>query len=203
MRRIDGNPANADLLSTDSWNQLQTTSMASTNTYALGVFPLNSNTAWGHNGGMDGSIAYLVYRNDGLAYAFACNTRPANDQFAGTLRGLVDGTINILDAAGAWPDYDLFPCNVPPGNPPSGLASGGPDRFVDGGSSCLSPSGNQLCTSIGPVWLGGPHPMVSDALNNMPCGGRLFIRAGNYDEVVTFDLPMTVRSYDGTAYVGQ
>jgi len=202
MRRIDGNAANADLLTTDSWNQMQTTSMASTNSYALGVFPLNGGSAWGHNGSMDGTIAYLVYRNDGMAYAFTCNSTPPNDPFAGGLRGVVDGIVNTLNAAGAWPSYDLFPCDVPPGSPPSGLANG-PNLYVDGGSSCVLPSGNQNCIYNGIFWVGGPRITVVDALNAAHCGTRLFIRAGTYDETVTFDLPMTVRSYDGSAYVGQ
>jgi CubicO group peptidase (beta-lactamase class C family) len=131
LRRIDGNSANAELLENASLTAMLTPSMApgpnggGTN-YGLGMV-VNS-TWWGHNGAMDGTIAFMVYRNDGIGFAFTCNTRPPNDQFAGGLRSVVNGIINTLNAANAWPAYDLFPCNVPPGGEPTGLSD--PEIFT-------------------------------------------------------------------------
>jgi hypothetical protein len=77
------------------------------------------------------------------------------------------------------------------------------EMYVDSGSNCLAPAGRKDCQPLGPVSVGGPFPSVQQALS-LPCWGhQLFIRGGSYPETVTFDRSMTVRSYDGTAVVGQ
>ena len=201
LRRMDGASDQADLLSLDSVTQMLTGSTPQTG-YGLGMVTANSagpigNNQWGHNGGMQGTIAFMIYRNDGIAFAFACNTRPVNDQFAGSLRSVVDGIINTLNSANAWPVYDLFPCNVPAGDPPPGLAA--PRAiYVDGESSCLIPNGQKACSLFG-----GPFRSVQQALDVVCNGDTLFIRAGSYEESVIFNKFMTVRSYDGVANIGQ
>ena len=59
----------------------------------------------GHNGAMNGTIGFLVRRNDGFSFAVLCNTRPANDGFCFELKGVIDG---IVSSSVAWPAYDLF-----------------------------------------------------------------------------------------------
>jgi hypothetical protein len=108
----------------------------------------------------------------------------------------VDGLVDTLDGAGAWPNYDLFPCNLPAGNPPPGLANP-KDIYVDGSSVCLIHNGEKNCSL-----LSGPFLTVSQALGVSCAGDRLFIRAGSYNQSVTFNRYMTVRSYDGSAVIG-
>jgi hypothetical protein len=77
------------------------------------------------------------------------------------------------------------------------------ELYVDGLATCLAPTGLKDCIPVGPVEVGGPFPTVNQALNTACWGHELFIRAGSYNESVTFNRAMTVRSYDGTAIVGQ
>jgi hypothetical protein len=77
------------------------------------------------------------------------------------------------------------------------------ELFVDWTADCLVPTGRKDCVPVGPLDIGGPFPSVNQALNASCWGHQLFIRGGTYNESVTFDRAMTVRSYDGTAIVGQ
>jgi len=63
--------------------------------------------AWrGHNGFFpDGTISWLVIREDGFGFAIIINSSPANGGSADELKDLVDG---IIQTVGAWPTYDLF-----------------------------------------------------------------------------------------------
>lgn len=110
LRRINSGPDQSDILQAASQTAMRTGSSANMG-YGLGL--VLGGSWWGHNGAMDGTIAYAGYRNDGLAFAFACNTRPAGDSFAWGLQGIVDDLIDDLEAAKAWPSYDLFPCPNP------------------------------------------------------------------------------------------
>jgi len=194
LRRIDGDATQADLLQPDSITAMQTGSTPNMG-YGLGL--VLNNDWWGHNGCMDGTIAFLVYRTDGLAFAVTCNTRPANDSCCWTLRGVIDGLIDTLDAANAWPNYDLFPCSIPSGPAPKGLAD--PRNFyVDGGANCLIQNGVQTCSIFA-----GPFDKVISAYNTSCSGDVLRIRAGSYNETLTFRKLMTVRSYDGSAVIGK
>ena len=75
--------------------------------------------------------------------------------------------------------------------------------YVDSllGVACIQPNG------LSPVCLfplpGGPFLTVNQA-NSVACSGdRLFVRVGSYNEKVTFNRLMTVKSYGGTAVIGR
>jgi hypothetical protein len=69
--------------------------------------------------------------------------------------------------------------------------------WVDGSSACLFLTGQKTCAVPG-----GPFRTVNQG-NSIICSGDvLYIRAGSYNESVTFNRYMTVRSYDGTAVIG-
>ncbi|HYT60876.1 MAG TPA: serine hydrolase [Haliangiales bacterium] len=194
LRRIDGDSSKADLLSANSIMQMQTGSATNAG-YGLGL--LLNGSWWGHNGCMDGTISFLVYRTDGLAFAVTCNTAPAGDGCCWNLRSVINGIINTLDAANAWPNLDLFPCDIPAGDPPVGLANPR-DLYLDKSSICLFQNGNKDCSIFG-----GPFNTVGSALGVVCDGDSLFIRTGSYNETVFFNRYMTVRSYDGTAVIGK
>jgi len=204
LRRIDSNTNNAEILQADSLTEMRTGSTPNMGYgLGLGLNPGNSGgwsgtQGWGHNGCMDGTISFLVYRNDGLAFAVTCNTRPANDSCCWTLGGVIDTLVSTLNNANAWPNYDLFPCNVAPGNPPVGLAVPR-TYYVDGSANCISQNGRRDCD----LFLGGPFDRVTQAIGASCAGDRLFIRAGSYNETLTFRTPVTVRSYDGAADIGR
>jgi hypothetical protein len=113
------------------------------------------------------------------------------------LRGVIDGVIDTLDAANAWPSYDLFPCAIPSGPAPKGLAD--PRNFyVDGSANCLIQNGVKTCS-----FLAGPFDRVVSAYNTSCSGDVLHVRAGSYNETLTFNKLMTIRSYDGSAVIGK
>ncbi len=192
MRRIDGDSAQADLISSNSLMAMLTGS-APNSGYGLGT--LINGTWWGHNGCMDGSTAFLVYRDDGIAFAVTCNTRPDDDSCAWGIRSIIDGLIDTLVAADALPDFDLFPCNIPAGNPPPTLEVT-QDIYVNGNCNSLFPNGQKNCSLFF-----GPYPTVNMGVDAVCAGDRLFIRAGTYSEAVVMDRYVTVRSYEGTAVV--
>jgi CubicO group peptidase (beta-lactamase class C family) len=101
MVRVDGFTSKADILSPVDETSMDTGSTANPS-YALG---------WGigpadraHNGAMDGTMGFLVRRDDGISYAVLVNTRAAVDNFAWGLKGVIDGFVGSV----AWPGYDLF-----------------------------------------------------------------------------------------------
>jgi hypothetical protein len=163
--------------------------------YGLGLGV--SGSGWGHNGAMSGTLSDLSYRTDGIAFAITCNTWPDTDKFASGLKSMVMGLINSLNASNAWPNYDLFPCDVPPGDPPQTMEVTH-DIHVDGSCNSLLPNGQKTCNLIG-----GPFKTVNQGVNALCAGDRLFIRAGSYNEAVIFNRSTTVRSYDGTAVIGE
>ena len=59
----------------------------------------------GHNGAMPGTIAFLVRRNDGFSFAVTANTRPSDDAFCFTLKGVLDANCTGVSK---FPSYDLF-----------------------------------------------------------------------------------------------
>ncbi|HYG24286.1 MAG TPA: serine hydrolase [Verrucomicrobiae bacterium] len=200
LRRIDSSTNQAELLQPDSLTAMRTPSMApgpgsgGTN-YGLGL--ALGGSGWGHNGAMNGTIADLSYRNDGFGFAVACNIRPANDQFAGVVKAVINNAINALTTSNAWPAYDLFPCTVAPGEPPQTMAKTR-DIYVDGACSSPIPNGQAGCTV-----LFGPYRNVNQGASAVCAGDRLWIRTGTYDEAVVLDRFTTVRSYDGAAVVGE
>jgi hypothetical protein len=196
LRRMDGNTNQAELLQPDSLAEMLTPSGAPGGGAGYGLGVGIGGSGWGHNGAMNGTIADLSYRNDGYGFAVTCNTRPASDEFVGILKGTIMDIIDALDAANAWPNYDLFPCNVPPGDPPQTMEVT-KDIYVDWSCNSIIKNGQQSCS-----FLFGPYQAVTDGVNAICAGDRLWIRNGIYDEAVIFDRYTTVRSYDGPATVG-
>jgi len=202
LRRIDSNTNQAEILQSGSLTQMRTPSgtpgQGMGYGFGLVVNPSGGpfgNNEWGHNGAMDGTTAFLVYRTDGMAFAFACNNWPAD--WAGNLRQIIDNLITTLSAANAWPNYDLFPCDVPPGDPPVQMEVA-KNVYVDGSSSCIFQNGHKDCI------FGGPFSMVTQGFNGAPCSGdHLFIRAGSYNETIVLNRRMTLQSYDGVAVIGK
>src|SRR5204863_5006051 len=97
LRRIDGDSAQADLLQTASLTDMHTPSgtPGQGRGYGLGLIVNHfggptTDYEWGHNGAMDGTISFLIHRDDGMAFAVTCNTRPAGDGYCGQLRSLID-----------------------------------------------------------------------------------------------------------------
>jgi CubicO group peptidase (beta-lactamase class C family) len=105
LRRIDGSDANTDIISSARFADMHTGSLSNA-TYGTGL--ILGASWWGHNGAMDGTISFLVHRNDGFDFAVTCNTRPAKDNFCFTLKGAIDTLLNSIPTSG-WPEYDLFP----------------------------------------------------------------------------------------------
>jgi hypothetical protein len=72
------------------------------------------------------------------------------------------------------------------------------DLYVDWASICLIKNGRQTCNGL----LGGPFQTVVQGVTAAHPGDRLYIRGGSYDEALTFKEITTVRSYAGTAVIG-
>jgi CubicO group peptidase (beta-lactamase class C family) len=196
LRRIDGDTAQADLVQPDSLTEMLT---GSTPRPSYGLGQLLDASEWGHNGSMAGSIGFLVHRYDGYSFAVTCNLRPPEDldKYAFTIKGVINNLIDTLDTANAFPNYDLFPCSVPSGSAPKGLAD--PRNFyVDGSANCFIQNGQKIC-----AFLAGPFSKVVSAYNTSCWGDVMHVRAGSYNETLTFNKLMTVRSYDGTAVIGK
>lgn len=109
-RRIDGNGTHTDILSADSIADMKTPGSPSSSsgydyrTYGLGwaTDNINNPTYWGHNGGMAGTKADFIVRNNGISYAWMANTP------AGSLNSILNAWTAQVTAADAWPDLDLF-----------------------------------------------------------------------------------------------
>jgi CubicO group peptidase (beta-lactamase class C family) len=104
LRRMDNNAANTDFISQELFNQMQTDSVAAQG-YGLGVMLRPGPGWWGHDGGLEGTMAFLRQYNDGFAIAMVCN------EDEGPFGLLVDDVANVFRAIppGDLPDYDLFP----------------------------------------------------------------------------------------------
>ena len=105
LRRIDGNPANTDVISAARFAEMQMGAPGNSG-YGLGV-GLNPGW-WGHNGAMQGTGALLIQRDDGLAFAMLRNQDTTNDAFSWQLRAKIAAAIDTIPGT-AWPAYDLFP----------------------------------------------------------------------------------------------
>lgn len=102
MTKVDKSYFKADILNSSTITTMWTGSSANPG-YGKGWI-LDSSYK-GHNGAMSGTISFLVRRNNGLSYAFTVNTRPDDDGFAFTLKGVMD---KIVSDVSTWPTYDLF-----------------------------------------------------------------------------------------------
>lgn len=100
--RVDGFPAKTDILGSAALNEL---SDVEGNRSAYGEGWMLRSGWRGHNGAFDGSVGYLVRRDDGISFAVITNTRPSGDRSAGTLRSNLD---SLLSTVGNWPSWDLF-----------------------------------------------------------------------------------------------
>jgi len=78
------------------------------------------------------------------------------------------------------------------------IATGGKNVYVDGTAACLYQSGAQNCG----VFTGPFHTVAGGNAGVWP-GDALYLRGGNYNETVTFSKIMTIRSYSGSAVIGQ
>jgi Zn-dependent metalloprotease len=73
------------------------------------------------------------------------------------------------------------------------------DIYVDRANFCSPQDGRRFCV----VALGGPFRKVINALNVARPGDALFIRSGSYNEILTFDKIMVIKSYDGIVTIGR
>jgi Zn-dependent metalloprotease len=73
------------------------------------------------------------------------------------------------------------------------------DIYVDLANFCSLQNGRQFCI----LNLGGPFRKVINGVNAARPGDALFIRSGSYNETLTFDKIMVIKSYDGIVTIGQ
>jgi CubicO group peptidase (beta-lactamase class C family) len=102
MARTDGFTVKTDILKAVDETTMFTGSSANPG-YGMGW--IVSNGFRGHNGAMNGTIGFLVRRDDGFSFAVLANIRPNADQFCFTLKGVLD---DIVGSVADWPEYDLF-----------------------------------------------------------------------------------------------
>jgi len=76
------------------------------------------------------------------------------------------------------------------------IAGGAQSYYVDKTSGCPV-QGGTLCVSIV-----GPWKTVALGASQIPVGNTLMIHGGNYNEALTIQKTMTIRSYSGTAVIG-
>ncbi|MBC8096682.1 MAG: M4 family metallopeptidase [Akkermansiaceae bacterium] len=76
------------------------------------------------------------------------------------------------------------------------IASGN-NLYVDGTVNCVVKNGVQNCS-----FFGGPFNTVVQGVSGAHPGDNLYIRGGTYGETVTFSEITTVRSYSGSAVIG-
>jgi hypothetical protein len=72
------------------------------------------------------------------------------------------------------------------------------DIYIDNSILCAFQTGAENCG-----FFAGPYPTVTEGVDEAHPGDRLYIRAGSYDESVTFSEWTIVRSVDGTAVIGE
>jgi CubicO group peptidase (beta-lactamase class C family) len=100
--RVDGSPSKPDLLSPASLARMWSGSAANPG-YGLGWMLLSDGV--GHNGAMPGSLAFLVQRDDGFAFAVLANGRPDGDPYGFELKAAIEDAIAAVES---WPGDDLF-----------------------------------------------------------------------------------------------
>ena len=97
MARTDGFSSKVDILTAVNETDLWTGSPDNPG-YGMGWI---IGPDWrGHNGGMSGSLGFLVSRTDGFSFAVLANTRPSGDQFCFELKGVIDdflGKVKFAD----------------------------------------------------------------------------------------------------------
>lgn len=71
--------------------------------------------------------------------------------------------------------------------------------YVDRRNACFFPSGARECV----LGFGGPFPKVADGVGAIAPGNVLFIRAGTYNEPMTINKRLEIRSYDGVVIIGR
>jgi CubicO group peptidase (beta-lactamase class C family) len=102
MVRTDGFNAKTDILYASTETQMYSGSTANA---GYGAGWIVSSSYRGHNGAMNGTIAFLVRRNDGFSFAVAANMRPGDDSYCFDLKAALD---SIVTSVSKWPEYDLF-----------------------------------------------------------------------------------------------
>lgn len=118
-RRMDNDATHTDILLGASMADMRTPSGAPVyndpghyaDNYGLGWASSGSPiTSWSHNGSMAGTTADLVTRTDGISWAYASNTRAGGDDYSSNFFNLINGLIDNIEAANAWPldGYDLY-----------------------------------------------------------------------------------------------
>src|SRR5262245_21501783 len=73
------------------------------------------------------------------------------------------------------------------------------DIYVDQANTCYFQDGRQFCSFV----LGGPFQNVINGVNAARPGDALFIKGGYYNETLTFDKIMVIKSYGGVVTIGQ
>ena len=71
-------------------------------------------------------------------------------------------------------------------------------RYIDWTINCLIKTGGQTCSIFG-----GPFQTVNQGVSFAHPGDSFYIRGGNYAETVTFSEITTIRSYNGSAVIGE
>ena len=77
------------------------------------------------------------------------------------------------------------------------IATGGNNLFVDRTSSCGSQTGSLACSLFS-----GPFLTVGQGVASANPADQLFIRAGNYNEQITFQKIMKIQAYGGLVTIG-
>jgi hypothetical protein len=73
------------------------------------------------------------------------------------------------------------------------------DIYVDQANNCSFQDGRQFCA----FHLGGPFQKVINGANAARPGDALLIKGGFYNETLTFDKIMVIKSYGGVVTIGQ
>ncbi len=158
------------------------------------------------NSGVNNKLAYLL--TDGDTF----NGQTVNGMGINAVAALYfEANVNLLTAGANWTDlYEALrqasvnlSWNVDQRNNLYRACraveiAASEDLYVDWTSNCLIKNGRQTCLFL----IGGPYQTVAQGNSGAHPGDRLHIRGGSYDESVTFQKIMTVRSYDGTAVIG-
>ena len=101
---VDGFAGKPDILSADSITTM-TTGSAANPSYAKG-WGVGGGT-WNHLGGLDGTATAMQRQADGICWVVLTNASSTSGgaRLEGSLPGLMS---DVLAAAGAWPDVDMF-----------------------------------------------------------------------------------------------
>ena len=78
------------------------------------------------------------------------------------------------------------------------IATGGRNIYVDGTTACLWQTGAQACGVVT-----GPYHTVPTGQAGAAPGDNLYIHGGSYNQPLTLNKILTIRSYSGSAVIGQ